>query len=308
MLKTRWIPAIVVASALFFWEAEAQQVIPPDAIDPALDRAEGEVHADEDLPADRSEDQATTPSTNNSIQTEPAEGSEVVSDVPTSEDIARKNIEVQVSIAESSRKLANISMWQLLIAFVGTIALVATVGLNRRATKAAEDAVRDTRRFGKIQLEANLVISSFSMDFSPGRKRASCTFLNAGQTAATNVTSKVKFVAMCDGEGVFEEETRATHTNIVIGRDTAKTESYDFADLDGYQRIQEKIKQGREVRKAIEITVHYRTVFDEAVTKTFSCDADSYWTDEGFGEAFGFTSEYEAKFVLERRETQSRLV
>ncbi|WP_273240455.1 hypothetical protein [Hyphomonas atlantica corrig.] len=99
--------------------------------------------------------------------------------------LEQDNLVAQQGVNAATQRMADYALWQTMLVFIGTVALLFTLYLTRQANKAAQNAVRVTERIGRAQLKANIEVTGgrFVID-SDDTFKAFLVFRNTGQSSA----------------------------------------------------------------------------------------------------------------------------
>jgi hypothetical protein len=99
----------------------------------------------------------------------------------------------QQNAAEAAEGAVKVGIAQTLLAFFGTVALIYSLNLNRRATKAAVKAVEIAESTGISQVRAYVGVGTGSPSIHNGPIRATITVKNFGQSAAKEVKACLRW-------------------------------------------------------------------------------------------------------------------
>ncbi|WP_090879057.1 hypothetical protein [Bauldia litoralis] len=110
-----------------------------------------------------------------------------------SEKREKHDLIAQQRMNRATKKMADYSLWQTIFVGLGTFLLIVTLFLTRQANKAARSAVAVTRRMGKVQSRAYVVVKGGALkNFGEGKHaHAVVSLINSGQTPAHGVRTKM---------------------------------------------------------------------------------------------------------------------
>ena len=97
------------------------------------------------------------------------------------------DLQAQNLAAESAQGAFRVGVAQTVLAFFGTLALIYSLYLNRKATHAAQDAVAVTRDIGQRQIRAYLAVENVSVVVTSPFIKIAWEITNIGHSPAQNV-------------------------------------------------------------------------------------------------------------------------
>lgn len=184
------------------------------------------------------------------------------------------DLQAQNLAAESAQGAYRVGIAQTALAFFGTLALIYSLYLNRRATNAAVDAVKVSERTGVAQVRAYVGFGTSEIRFTGGPITTDIIFKNFGQSAARNTKICVRWYyghEFCEAFEAREEHYQwvgalAPGQQSIAAIDTARS---DDAAVEGAKVIDSSgVLQGHikfwvfgEVRYKDDFGASHRTTF-----------------------------------------------
>jgi hypothetical protein len=147
----------------------------------------------------------------------------------------------------------------------------ASVDEARKATKAAEDAVLETRRVGEAQVRAYLTLIEASIEYTTDkfRPRVHLRVKNTGQSPALDVS--IYYTTVIQGRGGYEPpgELPSIYGRKIANHIGAGMDEHAAMDMDGDEgRSDPRQPLPDRLSFTMEGFLQYRTVFDEDPSQT----------------------------------------
>ncbi len=116
------------------------------------------------------------------LQGTPEHSTERKRDATKTQDWKIDDLAAQQGMNEAAQRMADYSKWSLGLIAIGTLALIWTLVLTKRATKSAQDVVEVTREIGQKQVKAYLTVDDSCWGSNSNQFRVKIKLKNYGQS------------------------------------------------------------------------------------------------------------------------------
>ena len=183
MSRSYWLPVFAVVGWLIAGFALAEETKPDQA------KSQGSADSEQQKPV--------PPNVNVRILEEPEQSESDKRRQKETEQREKEDLAAQQAMADGTKWLVWVSIAQVALAFLGTIAILCSLALSRKAIETAIEANAISQKIGGLQVRAYMTIEGFEVVAAPsGTPQYSVRIKNTGQSPSYSVS--VQAVASID--------------------------------------------------------------------------------------------------------------